>query len=84
MEQTMQRTRNDTVKGLCMECAMRRHTFNELTGRAGGADQFDYMALPEALIDGRRHVLLSYPWTHQENCADCNRAKPALYVPMRG
>lgn len=79
----MQQTRNDMGRGLCMECAMRRHAFNELTGRGEGPDHFDQMPLPEALIDGRRYVLLSHAWTHQETCSECNRTTPALYVPMR-
>ena len=83
MEQPTQQTINTTVKGLCMECAMRRHTFNELTGRRGRADHLDLVPLSEALIDGRRHMLLSHAWTRQETCSECNQARPALYVPLK-
>ena len=79
----MQLTRNYGVKGLCVECALRRHTFNELTGRHGKNVDLDYAHLSEALIDGRRHVLLSHTWTHQEVCAECHQTKPILYVPMK-
>jgi hypothetical protein len=83
MKQTTQQTRNNTVKGLCTECAMRRHTFNELMGRGGRTDHFDQMPLPEALIDGRRHMLLSHAWTHQGTCSECKQTTPTLYVPMK-
>jgi hypothetical protein len=83
LELSVQQTRNDTVRGLCIECSMRRHAFNELTGRCGRTDHFDQIHLPEALIDGRRHILLSYVWTRQETCTDCNQATPTLYVPMK-
>ena len=83
MEQATQRTRNDTVKELCMECAMRRHTFNESTGRGRRIDHFDQVSLPEALIDGRCHMLLPHAWSHQDTCSECNQTTPTLYVPMK-
>ena len=83
MEQDMRHTGNYTVKGLCVDCAMRRHTFNEVTGRNRETGHLDYAHLSEALIDGRRHILLSRTWTHQEVCAECNQTRPILYVPMK-
>ena len=47
MEQTVQQTRNDTAKAICMECAMRGHTFNELTGRGEKSDYFDHILCPK-------------------------------------
>ena len=69
-----------SVIGLCMECALRQHDFHELTGSGKAIDGLTETPLPQALIDGRRHVLLPYAWTHQERCTECNRTKANLYV----
>jgi len=83
VEENVRSTENSGVKGVCMECAMQRHAFSESTARQGKTGHLDYIHLPEALIDGRRHVLLSATWTHQEICADCRQTRPMLYVPLR-
>ena len=71
------------VTGLCMECAMRHHDYREMLRHETGDDHFSETPLPEAWIDGRRHMLLSHPWTQQETCAECNRKAPSLYMPMK-
>jgi hypothetical protein len=68
--------------GLCMECALRLHDFHELVGSDTRNDGPGEAALPQALIDGRRHVLLSHAWTHQERCSECKREAANLYLPI--
>ena len=72
----------NTVMGLCIECALRHHDFHELIGRGTDMDGLPETLLPQVLIDGRRHVLLSYALTRQERCTECNRTTPNLYVHM--
>jgi hypothetical protein len=72
-----------TLTGLCIECALRRHDFHEVIGNNTKTPGPPDITLPQALIDGRRHVLLSYVWTHQERCSECERKAPNLYLAMR-
>ena len=75
--------RKGVVTGLCMECAMRHHDYREMLRHETGDDHFSETPFPRAWIDGRRHMLLSHPWTHQETCTECNRKAPSLYMPMK-
>src|SRR5512135_1744068 len=69
-------------RGLCIECALRRHDFHELAWRHTGREGHHETPLPHALIDGRRYVLLSYAWTHVEQCGECKRKAANLYLPI--
>ena len=71
------------LTGLCTECALRRHDFREVIGNEKKSAGLPDTPLPQALIDGRRHVLLSYAWTHQERCSECKGPAANLYLPMR-
>ncbi len=71
------------VTGLCTECAMRRHDYREMLRHGTGDGHSPETPFPQAWIDGRRHMLLSHAWTHQETCTECNREAPTLYVPMK-
>jgi hypothetical protein len=72
-----------TIMGLCMECALRRHDFHEMVGNGTNDEGPPATPPPQALIDGRRHMLLSHAWTHQETCSECKQTTPTLYVPMK-
>jgi hypothetical protein len=74
--------KKDTIMGLCMECALRRHDFHELLGKEAKDEGLRETPLPQALIDGRPHVLLSYAWTHRERCSECKRKAANLYLPI--
>jgi hypothetical protein len=82
-ETTVTASGTGAVTGLCIECALRRHEYHEVLGSdprsAGPPDT----PLPQALIDGRPHVLLSYAWTHQDRCSECKGPATNLYLPVR-
>jgi hypothetical protein len=88
MNGSIQLTENQTapgkgaVTGLCMECAIRHHDYKELLGHKMD-DHYSEAPFPRAWIDGRRHMLLSRAWTHQETCTECNGKAPNLYVRMK-
>ena len=71
------------LTGLCMECAMRHHDYKEVLGHKMDDDHSSEAPFPQAWIDGRRHMLLSRAWTHQETCTECNREAISLYLHMR-
>jgi hypothetical protein len=73
----------EVATGLCMECAMLHHDYREMLRHEMGNDHYSETPFPRAWIDGRRHMLLSRAWTHQEMCTECNREAPTLYVPMK-
>ena len=75
--------RNGSVTGFCMECAMRHHDYREMLWHETGEEHFSETPFPQAWIDGRRHMLLSHTWTHQETCTECNRTAPSFYMRMK-
>jgi hypothetical protein len=79
---SLRRSRKITT-GICIECALRRHDFREVMGALEGDEDFPAMRLPQALIDGRNHTLLSYAWTRQENCVECGQKVANLYILTR-
>jgi len=75
--------RNRTViTGLCVECALRHHTYEEILAHGGGDDYLSESPLPAAWIDGRRHRLLT-PSTQQKTvCGECNKSVAGVYLPI--
>ena len=75
--------RKGVVTGLCMECAMCHHDYKEVLRQETGDDHYSETPFPQAWIDGRRHMLLSRAWTHQETCVECNGKAPSYFVRMK-
>ncbi len=75
--------RKGVVAGLCIGCAMHHHDYREVLRHETGDGHYPETSFPQAWIDGRRRMLLSRAWTHQETCTECNREAPSLYMRMK-
>ena len=67
------------VAGLCIKCALRHHDFREIIGGATEDRYFPDTPLPQAWIDGRRHLLQSI-MTGLGICRDCNTRVESVYA----
>ena len=67
--------------GLCTECAIRHHDYVEILHGETDNDHSE-MPFPRAWVDGKRHMLLSRAWTHQETCVECDEEALSLYFPI--
>ena len=75
-------TPSDKRVGLCMECALRHHDYREMLPTETDDGYTPETPFPQALIDGRRYVLLSRAWTYQKTCAECDRDADGFYLPV--
>ena len=68
--------------GLCIGCALQRHDFKEITGIARDDGHFSTPPMPQARIDGIRHVLRRAV-DGCDTCDDCGRYVTNIYIPVK-
>jgi len=83
MEDILARMRcEDVVTGLCVECAIRHHSYKEILAHGKGEDYFSDLPLPAAWIDGRRHRLQTPDRELGAPCGECHKRVACIYLPI--
>ena len=83
MEDNVARMRSeDVVTGLCVECAIRHHSYKEILAQGKGEDYFSDLPLPAAWIDGRRHRLHTPDRGLRATCRECHKRVACIYLPI--
>jgi len=68
--------------GLCVECAIRHHSYQEILAHGKGEDYFSDAPLPAAWIDGKRHRLQTPDRKQGTTCEECHKRMACIYLPI--
>jgi hypothetical protein len=68
--------------GLCPECSVSHHYYQEILAHDEGDEYFLDVPLPAAWIDGRRHRLHTPVSEQSAECKECKKRVPAIYLPI--
>jgi len=70
------------ITGLCVECAIRYHSYQEILAHGKGEDYFSDLPLPAAWIDGKRHRLQTPDCKQAMTCSKCHKRVACIYLPI--
>ena len=71
------------IIGLCIECALRHHVYNQALRCPTGEQDWLDGSRPEAWIDGGRYGLWSSFGIYRLTCGECHREVSNVYVPSQ-